>query len=111
MIIATRVLKLKQDGGDVDVPVRMSAPVRQAEKAWSCEFEIGFPDGAKRQAGHGIDAAQALIHALWNIGLVLHTSAYHESGDLYWEKPGDGYGFPVIGPNRDVLIGSDAKYF
>lgn len=45
------------------------------------------------------------------IGIILYTSEYHDDGSLFWEKPGDGYGFPVMGPHRNVLVGGDAKYF
>jgi hypothetical protein len=111
MVIAKRILKLSRPNGVIDVPVVISAPEQETPKSWKCEFEISFPENVKRQAGWGVDSTQALIQCLWMIGLTLYTSEHHAAGNLYWEKPGDGYGFPVIGPSRDVLIGSDAKYF
>jgi hypothetical protein len=50
---------------------------------------------------------QAVLLALQMIGTVLYTSDYHKSGKLFWEKPGDGYGFPVPSNLQDMLIGED----
>jgi hypothetical protein len=44
------------------------------------------------------------------IGADIYTSNYHKAGLLYWEKQGDGYGFPVVSTLRGVLIGEDAKH-
>ena len=38
------------------------------------------------------------------------ASSYHDSGKLFVEKPGDGYGFPVAPTLRDLLQGDDLKY-
>lgn len=107
--IATRVLKLRQDGGDVDMPVYIFAPEQQAS-SWACRFEIGWPDGCHAMAAHGVDAVQALDMALRMIGAVIYTSDHHKSGDLMWEAPGKGYGFPVTGNIRDLLEGDDKAY-
>lgn len=40
----------------------------------------------------------------------LYVILYHLSGDLKWEKAGDGYGFPVPKNGRDLLIGSDKTF-
>jgi hypothetical protein len=31
-------------------------------------------------------------------------------GNLFWDKPGNGYGFPVVSSLRDLLVGEDAIY-
>jgi hypothetical protein len=53
---------------------------------------------------------QALVHALQIIGAEIYSSNYHKSGRLFVERPGDGYGFPVMSGLRDLLIGEDKKY-
>ena len=110
MPIATRTLKLKTDGAVVDVPVALSAPERQANGAWKCDTTIGWPDGVSRKSTFGVDAMQALILALQMIGTELHVSAAHGAGTLFWDKPGNGYGFPVMPNMRDRLAGEDATY-
>lgn len=44
------------------------------------------------------------------IGAEIYSSDYHKSGDLFWETPGKGYGFPVAPSLRDLLQGDDATY-
>jgi hypothetical protein len=45
-----------------------------------------------------------------SIGTDIYFSEYHKSGQLMWEAPGKGYGFPVPHNARDLLIGDDAVY-
>ena len=110
MLIATRTLKLKTEGAIVDVPVAVFAPERQANGAWKCDTTIGWPDGVSRKSTFGVDAMQALILALQMIGTELHVSETHEAGALFWDEPGNGYGFPVMPNMRDRLTGEDAAY-
>jgi hypothetical protein len=58
----------------------------------------------------GVDAFQALHLTLERIGLDLYTSPYHAAGELVWEKPGDGYGFPVPPNVRHLLVGADRQF-
>ena len=44
------------------------------------------------------------------IGTELHISAADGAGTLFWDKPGNGYGFPVMTNMRDRLAGEDARY-
>jgi len=44
------------------------------------------------------------------IGAELHPSDYHTQGKLRWERPGDGYGFPVPNNIRHLLVGEDKKF-
>jgi hypothetical protein len=109
MLIATRMLKLKQENGDADVGVRIFAP-RPDGNHWSCPYEIDWPEGTRKFAAHGVDSVQALELALKMIGSEIYTSDYHKSKMLMWEKPGQGYGFPVSKNIRDLLEGDDAEY-
>jgi len=59
----------------------------------------------------GIDSAQAITLALQKIGTEIYFGDYHKSGNLFWESPGKGYGFPLPPSARDLLIGDDAKFF
>jgi hypothetical protein len=58
----------------------------------------------------GIDSVQTLVLALKTIGAEIYSSSYHESGKLFVDKPGGGYGFPVVPTHRDLLQGDDKKY-
>ena len=110
MIIATRVLTLRQPGGDLDVPIRIFAP-ESAVRCWICRFEIAWPEQTLQQHATGEDAVQALELALKMIGALLYTSEEHKSGRLMWLEPGEGYGFPVAHAIRDLLIGQDKELF
>jgi uncharacterized protein DUF6968 len=109
MIIATRVLKLRGTAGDSEIPIRIFAP-EQSGGAWSCRYEIDWPDGPWAHAAAGADSVQALLLALQMIGTVIYTSGYHRSGNLFSEAPGRGYGFPLPQNLRDQLIGEDRKF-
>lgn len=110
MFIANRTLKLSRDGIDSEVAIRISAP-QPDQGAWSCACEIDWPEGTRKFAIRGVDSVQALELALKMIGSTLYTSEYHKSKVLTWDKPGNGYGFPVPATIRDLLEGDDAKYF
>jgi hypothetical protein len=109
MIIATRILTLKRPDGDIEIPISISAPKHEGD-AWSCIYEIGWPEGKESITAWGHDSAQALVVALQMIGAEIYSSAYHKSGDLMLDAPGGGYGFAVVGSIRDLLEGDDAKY-
>jgi hypothetical protein len=111
MIIATRVLKLRTEGGDVDLPVRIHAPEQDDTMGcWKVRFAIEWPDETFHQEGYGEDAVQALILTLQMIGIVLYTSDQHESGRLGWNEPGQGYGFPLAKSVRDLAVGHDKEF-
>jgi hypothetical protein len=46
----------------------------------------------------GLAGAQFSILLLRMIGAEIYTSDYHKSGNLFFEAPGRGYGFPVQQP-------------
>ena len=108
MIIAHRRLVVADPSGDIEVPVRLFEP-EQDDGMWICRYEIDWPSRRKSYFGAGIDGMQALILAIRMIGVEIYTSEYHDSGTLRWDEPGRGYGFPVPGSLRDLLIGDDAK--
>ena len=109
-MIAERLLKLNDSSGTVDVPARIFAPERE-NHAWTCQYEILWPDGKRTAAAHGFDSMQAILAALQMIGTELYTSDHHKAGRLTWHEPGSGYGFPLTQNLRDLMIGDDAKYF
>ncbi len=111
MIIATRVLKLHDPKGDVEIPIRIFLPELRQDYGWVCPFEIDWPDGRMERFAGGQDSMQAIILALSMIGVIIYTSDYHESGNLSFGEQGRGYGFPVPHTVRDLLIGDDAKFF
>src|SRR5262245_4244285 len=108
MVIATRVLKLRQELGEVPVPIRIFAPQRRGD-SWMCHFEIDWPDEKVVLDAGGVDSVQAMELALRMIGAFIYGSDHHASGNLIWEAPGQGYGFPVPNTIRDLLVGEDKK--
>ncbi|WP_299643999.1 hypothetical protein [Devosia sp.] len=82
---------------------------RERRGYWMCSYKIGWPEGAKVAEARGADGVQALYLAMEAIALNLYGSEYHRSGELYWQKPGKGYGFPMPKPARDDLIGDDRE--
>jgi hypothetical protein len=109
MIVATRILKLRDPRGDIDIPIRIFAP-EKLEIDWVCRFDIDWPDEKLTRIAVGIDAIQALELALKLIGAQIYTSDYHQAGKLEWFGRGQGYGFPVPNGIRDLLVGDDKKY-
>ena len=77
MLIATRVLTLRGADGDTEIPVRLHAPQEKPDH-WSCEFEIGWPEGGLTRAASGEDSVQALELAMRMIGALIYTSDHHE---------------------------------
>ena len=104
-----RVLKLKAVAAFIDVPVIIAEPRREA-KSWTCRWEIRWPDRVRSNSAGGIDALQAMLHAMQMVGIELYTSEEHRAGLLKWTDIGEGYGFPLTGGCRDLLEGDDAKY-
>jgi hypothetical protein len=109
-MIATRELTLRNDGGDIKIPVRIYTPTREESGAWSCRYQIDWPDKKSNKKIFGFDSMQAIFLALQTIGAEIYSSNYHKSGQLFADKPGNGYGFPVMPTIRDLLEGDDAKY-
>lgn len=109
MIIAARTLRSVRSGKDVDIDVRIHMP-EQDRAGWVCKFEIDWPEGEAARWGSGVDAVQALVHALQMIGAEIYTSRYHKEGWLEWLARNRGYGFPVTNNVRDLLIGDDEKF-
>ncbi|MGN6571461.1 MAG: DUF6968 family protein [Pseudolabrys sp.] len=109
MLIATRIFKLRRPNGDADIAVRIYAPVEDG-RSWFCRYEVDWPGENHKMKMGGADSVQALVAALYAIGAEIYSSSYHKEGRLYLDKPGDGYGFPVVPTLRDLLQGDDAKY-
>jgi hypothetical protein len=110
MLIAARNLKLRDGGNEIEIPVRLFAPQKDASGSWACHYEVDWPEQPTSKEIFGVDSMQALVHALQIIGAEIYSSNYHKSGRLFVERPGDGYGFPVMSGLRDLLIGEDKKY-
>ncbi len=105
-----RVLKLATPNGIVDVPVRISSPVRLAG-SWQCHWEIRWPANTRNNSAGGVDAVQAMFHALQMVGIELYSSREHREGRLQWAGAEGGYGFPLMRNLRDLLVGQDAECF
>jgi hypothetical protein len=111
MIIASRTLILRNGSTAIEIPVRIFSPECEKSKVWGCRYEIGWPDANRSVTAWGVDSVQALVIALGMIGAEIYSSNYHKAGALFWDKPGNGYGFPVAPSIRDLLQGDDTKYF
>jgi hypothetical protein len=109
-MIASRMLTFRNGKEDLQIPIRISAPKKMTDGAWFCHYEIDWPDKKQTMDVGGFDAVQALVLALQAIGAEIYSSNYHKAGQLFFDKPGDGYGFPVVPTYRHLLQGSDAKY-
>ena len=58
MVIATRVLRLEGDNGEVAIPIRVYAPERE-DNAWSCRYQIDWPEGTQDMKAGGVESMQA----------------------------------------------------
>ena len=109
MLIASRTLRLRQHPTDIPVPIRIFAP-EERDIDWACRLEIDWPDEPTTLDVMGVDAVQALELALRMIGAFIYASDHHASGNLIWEAPGEGYGFPVPNNIRDLLVGGTRNH-
>jgi len=103
----TRVLKL-QGRRHGDVTVRISWP-HQEKSSWFCRWQIDWPDRKRSNVGGGVDAIQAMMHALEMVGTEIYCSDEHTAGELIWDDSWTGYGFPVAPNIRDRLVGDDKQ--
>jgi hypothetical protein len=110
MLIASRVLTLLDGNEKVRIPIRVFAPEKSQNGSWFCRYEIDWPSEQHQIDVGGVDSAQALVLSLQAIGAEIYSSNYHRCGKLYLDKPGAGYGFPVVPTYRDLLEGDDATY-
>jgi len=95
MLAARRMVWIeKEDADPIGVPIDFSAPEDES-RSWCCEVRIGWPEGSETHQVRGVDAVQALDLAMRFAGLQLSVSRYHREGSLYFERPGDEYGFPA----------------
>src|SRR5947209_1228475 len=102
MEIANRVLTLRNGQTETKIPIQIFAPEMERPGVWGCRYDVGWPDGPRSTTAWGIDGIQAVYIALGMIGAELYSSNYHKSGNLYWDKPGSGYGFPVAPTLRNL---------
>ena len=110
MEIAARTLTVQDGASNLSILILIFPPVQQGANAWSCRYEIGWPEGKEIREIWGVDSVQAMFLALQAIGSDIYTSSYHKNGNLSFEALGKGYGFPVPSSLRDLLVGDDAKY-
>jgi hypothetical protein len=110
MLIASRILTLRNGNDEIQIPVRIFAPEKSTRSSWICRYEIDWPGEKHKMEVGGVDSVQALVLALQLIGAEIYSSNYHKSGKLFFDAPGAGYGFPVVPTLRDMLKGDDVKY-
>ncbi len=106
MIILSHTLYLRTGSKERPITVDIYKPEKR-EKAWVCRYVIDWPEGKRTFESAGQDPLQALVLALQMIGSELYTSAYHHEGRLRAYDREKGYGFPVAGSLRDLLVGAD----
>ena len=102
----TRTLTITTPGGDTTVPIHIHAPT-EGDRCWECSYSIGWPEGDRNGVVRGFDSLQAVYLTMQRIALELYGSPYHASGNLRWDKPGTGYGFPMPKVGYEDLIGED----
>ena len=110
MLIAQRDLTLRDGSSIKKIVVRVFAPTEERPGVCGCRYEIGWPEGMCTATVRGVDMVQALVLALQVIAAEIYGSDYHKSGDLFWDAPGHGYGFPVAPTLRGLLVGDDKTY-
>jgi hypothetical protein len=110
MVIAERILTLRQRSEDAPVRIEIFLPVED-KGAWGCRWIIHWPDRLRQSEIFGYDSAQALILSMQAIGSEIYASDEHKSGNLRWGDSKGGYGFPLPQIFRDLMVGEDAEYF
>ncbi|WP_336486451.1 DUF6968 family protein [Methylobacterium nigriterrae] len=106
MIIAERIIYFLESNAKKAISIKISIPESDGS-SWVCHYEIDWPDHPRKSFAAGIDSVQALHLALQKIGIDIYMSKYHQTGNLYWESPNNGYGFPIPKDGCDLLVGTD----
>lgn len=106
MVVAERMLTVASGGRTISVRVVVEAPVLD-RNAWISNYSIGWPEGSFTHRGMGNDSMQALLSAMRLVAINLYASPYHNAGTLMWERPGEGYGFPLPADSRGLALGMD----
>jgi hypothetical protein len=73
MMIASRMLTLRDDSSDIDT----NAPEKTPDGSWGCRYEIDWPCDEPKMTIGGFDSMQALVLALLAIGAEIYSSNYH----------------------------------
>jgi hypothetical protein len=110
MIIVSHKLYLKTGSTESVITIDIHKP-EQNDRDWTCRYDVNWPEGMRKFYGHGVDALQALVGALYMIGAEIYSSSYHREGRLRAYDKEEGYGFPVVSSIRDLLVGSDKIAF
>lgn len=106
MLILSHTIYLRTGAKERPIAIELHKP-EPRENAWSCRYVIDWPEGQRTFESGGGDPLQALVLALQMIGSELYTSIYHREGRLRAYIKEEGYGFPVPGSLRDLLVGAD----
>jgi hypothetical protein len=106
MIIAKRVLRIVDGEHEIEVPVTISMPVED-DRAWRCDYEVGWPHKPRRWRALGVDSVQALQLAMLAIGTELWANPFHHAGQLVFEDGDPSYGFPAELPRQ---VGREHTY-
>lgn len=106
MTLITRILTATTPHGNVAVPIHIQAPT-EGDRCWECSYSISWPEGQRMGIVRGYDSVQAIYLTLQRIAVEIYGSRYHASGALRWDKPGDGYGFPMPKHGYEDLVGED----
>jgi hypothetical protein len=105
MVVLSRNLKLMRGGREFDVPIRIHLP--STKRIIGNGIRDRLAGSRKAEQSRWIDSVQALLIAMQKIGVDLYAGDAHHSGNLKWERPGGGYGFPLQSAVQDLYEGDD----
>ena len=105
--LSTRLPRVVTGRSSRDVLVTLMPPQPGADGGWFCSYRIDWPEMPRHSEIWGADSVQALYLTLERIGLELYNSPHHEAGELVWDHPGKGYGFPLPENIRHLAVGAD----
>jgi hypothetical protein len=98
------------DGSTIQkMKIGINFPRKQAAGDFKCDFAIAWPDKPVSGTMYGVDAVQSLILSMNMIAFHLYRSNYHKERRMFWERIGDGYGFPLSQDFKSLAEGSDAS--
>lgn len=91
-VIATTILEVD---GEPGFTIRIRKPVLDPEgDCWYCHYDIEGPITKREMFFGGHDAMQALINALYAIGVDIEMSAEYVQGRLSLDGDKSDFGFP-----------------
>jgi len=110
MVIASRVLTLRNGNDETEIPIRVLAPECEKPGVWGCRYEVDWPEGTHAMTVWGFRfraGSRPRPENDWRRDLHEQLS---QGRQLVLGRARKRLRLPVVPTLRDLLQGDDLKY-